>query len=312
MSADGSRKAVLAAMAANAGIAVTKGAAFVFSGSAAMLSEAIHSAADTVNQGLLLLGSSQARRAPHAGRPFGYGRIRYIAAFIVAVILFLGGGLFSIYEGIHKWQHPEFDASTAWLPIAVLGCGLVLEAFSLRTALKAANETRGTQSLSRFIKDTRQPELPVVLLEDFGALLGLLIALVAVVLSLVTCDARWDGIGAVCVGALLVAVALILFIELFSMLVGEAALPEAEAAIRQCVEDEGEFTSIIHMRTAHMSPDELLVGIKVAVAPDSPANQIAAAIDRVEGQIRARVPSAIWIYIEADVLDPQRGADHAG
>ncbi|MEY5144806.1 MAG: hypothetical protein RL745_173 [Actinomycetota bacterium] len=306
MSADGSRRAVLAAMAANAGIAATKGVAFAFSGSAAMLSEAIHSAADTVNQALLLLGASQARREPTLNRPFGYGRIRYIAAFVVAVILFLGGGLFSIYEGIHKWQHPEFDVSAAWLPITVLACGLVLESFSLRTALAAAKEARGRQSLRRFIKVTRQPELPVVLLEDIGALMGLVIALAAVLLSLLTGNARWDGVGAVFVGALLVAVALILFIELFSMLVGESALPEVESVIRECAEGETSFVSIIHMRTSHMSPDELLVGIKVAVEPSALARDIAAAVDRVEAAIRARVPAAAWIYIEADVLDPAR------
>lgn len=309
MSADGSRRAVVAAMAANAGIAAVKGVAFAVSGSAAMLSEAIHSAADTVNQALLLVGAAQARRGPTAARPFGYGRVRYIIAFIVAVILFLGGGLFSIYEGIHKWQHPHFDAAKAWLPLTVLAAGLVLEGFSLRTALAAAKSARGAQSLRRFIRVTRQPELPVVLLEDLGALMGLLIAFAAVVMTLITGDARWDGIGAVCVGALLVAVALVLFIELFSMLIGETAVPEVETAIRACVGRHPQFLSIIHMRTAHMGPDELLVGIKVAVDAHVPARQISAAVDQVEAEIRAEVPSARWIYVETDIFDPARQPD---
>lgn len=308
MSTDGGRRAVLAAMAANAGIATIKAGAFAVSGSAAMLSEAIHSVADTVNQGLLLVGAAQARRDPTPARPFGYGRIRYVVAFIVAVVLFLGGGLFSIYEGVHKWQHPEFDAARAWLPLVVLATALILEGFSLRTALAAAKSIRGEQSLRRFIKSTRQPELPVVLLEDIGALLGLVIAFVAVVLALITGDARWDGIGAVCVGVLLVAVALVLFIELFSMLIGEVALPEVERVIRECVAAHAQFTSIIHMRTAHMGPDELLVGVKVAVEAHVPAGEVSTAVDQVEADIRAAVPSARWIYIETDVFDPSRGS----
>jgi divalent metal cation (Fe/Co/Zn/Cd) transporter len=306
MSAGGGRKAVLAAMFANAGISVTKLVAFFFSGSASMLSEAIHSIADTLNQGLLLVGASQAKRQVTADRPFGYGRLRYIAAFVVAIVLFLGGGVFSMVEGVHKWQHPQFDAKAAWLPIVVLVVALVLESFSLRTALVEAREARGDMSLARFIRVTRQPELPVVLLEDLGALLGLVFALAAVVLSLVTGDGRYDGAGAVAIGILLVVVAVILFIELFSMLIGESALPELESAIHQAVKRHSFLGDVIHLRTAHMGPEELLVGIKVAVDPQSLSIDVARAVDEVEAEIRQQVPIARWIYIETDVLDPTR------
>lgn len=304
MSTEGGTRAVIAAMIANAGIAATKFGAFVITGSSSMLSEAIHSVADTGNQGLLLLGGKRSHRAPDELRQFGYGRTRYVYAFVVAIILFMLGGLFSLYEGYHKISHPE-ELSKVWVAYLVLGVSIVLEGWSFRTAFREANKSRGRRTLLQYIRDARQPELPVVLLEDAGALIGLVLALCGITAAVITGDPRWDGVGALAIGTLLLVIALFLAFEVSSLLIGESAMPEQEDAIRGAIEGHAGVSRIIHMRTMHTGPDELLVGVKVAVAPTVAAASLASMIDDVEVRIRAVVPGARWIYIEPDVFRPE-------
>lgn len=300
MSTEGGTRAVIAAMIANGGIAATKFAAFVATGSSSMLSEAIHSVADTCNQGLLLVGGKRSMRAPDADHQFGYGRTRFVYSFMVAIIIFLLGGLFSLYEGWHKFHFPE-PLEKVWVAYAVLMASILLESWSFRTALREANRSRGSKSLLTFIRQSRQPELPTVLMEDTGALIGLCFALFGVVMADLTGDYRWDGVGALAIGVLLVIIAVFLAFEMSSMLVGESALPEEEARIRSALSAQAGIDSLIHMRTLHTGPDELLVAAKVAVAPDYPAHDLARMIDGAEERIRAELPTARWIFIEPDI-----------
>jgi len=296
-------RAVVAALVANLGIALSKFVAFAFTGSSSMLSEAIHSVADSANQVLLLIGRKRSQRPADARHPFGYGRRRYVYAFVVSIVLFLVGGLFSLYEGLHKFQHPE-DLSDAWIAFAVLGIAIILEAFSFRTALREANRSRGRRSVLAYIRDARQPELPVILLEDLGALCGLVFALFGVSLAVITGDGRWDGIGAMAVGTLLVVIAIFLAFEMAAMLVGESALPEVEALIKDALEKSPLVTRVIHVRTLHVGPDSLLVGAKIAIRGSQTGSDIAAGIDEAERAIRAAVPSAEYVFLEPD-LDRQ-------
>jgi cation diffusion facilitator family transporter len=295
-------------MTANGGIAVTKFLAFLATGSSSMLSEAIHSVADTCNQGLLLIGGRRSLRAPDADHQFGYGRTRYLYSFIVAIVIFLLGGLFSLYEGWHKFHFPE-PLEKVWIAYAVLIISILLESWSFRTALREVNKSRGGKSLFRYIREARQPELPTVLMEDTGALIGLCFALFGVFMADLTGDYRWDGVGAFAIGVLLVIIAIFLAIEMSSMLVGESALPEEEARIRAAVIAQAGIGSVIHMRTLHTGPDELLVGVKVGIDPDYPAADLALIIDAAEERIRAELPSARWIYIEPDIerVEPTPG-----
>jgi len=309
VSTEGGTKAVVAALVANAGIAVTKFVAFAITGSSSMLSEAIHSLADTGNQVLLLVGGRRAKRAADEQHQFGFGRVRYVYAFVVSIVLFCLGGLFSIYEGWHKIHDPE-ELTSPSVAFAVLGIAIVLEAFSFRTAVREANHSRGSASLVSFVREVRQPELPVVLLEDAGALVGLMFALVGVSLAVVTGDARWDGVGALGIGSLLLVIAVVLALEMSSMLVGESAVPVQTAAILAALESEPLVVRVIHLRTLHTGPDEILVAAKIAVDHDDTASAIAVAIDGAERRVRAAVPQARWIYLEPDLdrgvsaLDP--------
>lgn len=300
MSTEGGTRAVIAALGANLGIAVSKFVAFGITGSSSMLSEAVHSVADSGNQVLLLAGGRRARRAASSSHQFGYGRVRFVYGFIVSIVLFLVGGVFAIYEGTHKIQHPE-EVGDVRVAIAVLVVAIVLESFSLRTAVVEANRARGDRTLLQFVRDSRQPELPVVLLEDTGALLGLLFAFVGITLAMVTGDARWDGMGAIAIGALLVCIATFLAAEMSSMLVGEAALPADADAIRAELEAAELVRRVIHLRTMHVGPDELLVAAKVAIDPESTASAIARGIDAAEASLRARVPAAKYVFIEPDL-----------
>lgn len=300
MSTEGGTKAVIAAMIANGGIAVTKFLAFLATGSSSMLSEAIHSVADTCNQGLLLIGGKRSRRAPDEAHQFGYGRTRYVYAFIVAIVIFLLGGLFSLYEGWHKFHFPE-PLEKVWIAYTVLIISILLESWSFRTALREVNRSRGSKSLFRYVREARQPELPTVLMEDSGALIGLCFALFGVFMADTTGDYRWDGVGAFAIGVLLVIIAIFLAIEMSSMLVGESALPEEEARIRSAVAGQQGVDSVIHMRTLHTGPDELLVGVKIAVAPGLMIQDMSQIIDAAEERIRQAVPTARWIYIEPDI-----------
>jgi cation diffusion facilitator family transporter len=300
MSSSGGTRAILAALGANLGIAVTKFVAFLVSGSSSMLAESVHSVADSGNQVLLLVGGRQARRAADEEHPFGYGRERYVYAFMVAIVLFSVGGVFSIYEGSHKIQHPE-PISAAWLPIAVLAISIVLEGFSLRTALHESAPSRRGISIIQFIRRAKAPELPVVMLEDIAALTGLVLAFLGVLLTVITGNGVFDGVGTVAIGALLVAVAVILGVEVKSLLVGEGASRSDLAAIRAAVLDGPQVIRIIHMRTLYLGPDELMVGMKIAVPPTSTAAEVAVAIDTVERRVRAAVPIARVLYVEPDI-----------
>ena len=300
MSAEGGSKAIVAALAANLGIAVAKFVAFAFTGSASMMAEGVHSIADSGNQGLLILGGKRSKRAETSRHPFGYGRERFFYAFIVAVVLFTVGALFSLYEGWHKIRDPHDIEDPIWA-FGVLAFGILLEGFSFRTAIKESNRTRGKQSWVSFIRRARAPELPVVILEDFAALIGLVLALICVALAVVTGDGVWDGVGSVAIGLLLAFVAVVLAIETKSMLIGESAIGEIEKKITTELESVEEIDRVIHLRTLHMGPEELLVAAKIAVARDDTAADVARAIDAAESRIREAVPMARHIYIEPDL-----------
>ena len=301
MSAAGGNRAIVAALAANLGIAVTKFAAFLLTRSSSMLAESIHSVADSGNQLLLLVGGRRAQRAATPEHPFGYGRERYVFAFIVSVVLFSVGGLFALYEGYHKLQHPEPIESWQWVPVVVLVVAIGLEGYSFRTAIHESNEVRGSLSWKQFIRRAKAPELPVVLLEDFAALIGLVLALLGVGLTLLTHDGVWDGLGTIAIGALLVCVAVLLAVETKSLLLGEAATPDAVRRIEQALVAHPSVLRVIHMKTLHLGPEELLVAAKIAVAPTDSAAEVAAAIDAAELRVREAEPVARVIYLEPDI-----------
>ncbi len=306
MSTEGGKKAIIAALSANLGIGLTKFVAFGLTGASSMLAEAIHSVADSGNQLLLLLGGKQARKEEDTQHPFGYSRARYYYAFLVAVVLFSLGGLFALYEAWHKFQHPEPIESWQWVPIVVLVIALGLEGFSLRTAVVESNKTRGKASWPAFVRKSRSPELPVILLEDLGALLGLAFALFGVTMTLVTHNGLWDAAGTAMIGVLLCVIAFVLGRETKSMLMGESATPEDVASIRVALE-ESELGDVIHMRTMHLGPEDVLVAAKVGVAGDLSAQQVADLVDGAEERIRAAVPAARLIYLETDVRRAEEG-----
>ena len=303
MSASGGTKAIVAALGANLAIAAAKFVAFAFSGSSSMLAEGVHSLADSGNQGLLLLGGKQAKRAATPEHPFGYGRERYIYGFLVSIVLFTIGGVFALYEGYEKIKHPHELEAWYW-PVGVLVFAIIAEGFSFRTAVKESNETRGKLTWAQFVRRAKAPELPVVLLEDLGALVGLVLALGGVGLALLTGNGIWDGIGTMCIGALLVLIALVLAAETKSLLLGEAADVDQVAKIREAVVDGQTVTGLIRMRTLHLGPEALLVAAKIAVQHDDSAADVARAIDAAESRIREAVPIARVIYLEPDILRP--------
>jgi cation diffusion facilitator family transporter len=287
-------------LGANLAIAISKFVAFAFTGSSSMLAEAVHSLADTGNEGLLLLGGRRANRARDRQHPFGHGRERYFYAFAVSLVLFSVGGIFACAEGIEKLEHPKKIDDPA-VAIIVLVLSFALESFSFRTAIRESNPLRGKASWPAFIRRTKNPELPVVLLEDSAALTGLLFALLGVSLSIITGNGRWDGVGTLAIGVLLVTVAVILAIETKSLLIGESASPDMEKQIVDALLAGPEVERLIHMRTLHLGPEELLVAAKIAVAHDDTAAAVAAGIDAAEKRVRAAVPIARVIYLEPDI-----------
>jgi len=297
---DGSRRAIIAAFGSNLVIAVAKLVGFLFTGAASMLAEAVHSAADTTNQGLLFLGGSRADKQATTDHPFGYGRERYFWSFVVALVIFSLGSLFALFEGIEKLRKPHALESVGWA-IAVLVLALVCEGFSLRTAVRESNEVKGDESWWKFIRRSKSPELPVVLLEDFGALIGLVLALIGLALAEITGNSRFDAIGSVAIGLLLGVIAVTLVVEMKSLLIGEAASPATVRGIAEAMESSDQVLRVIHLRTEHLGPEELLVGAKVAFALDLDVPALAAAIDEVERRVRSAVPEARIIYIEPDV-----------
>jgi cation diffusion facilitator family transporter len=301
-------RAVFAALAANLGIAVVKFVAFLLTGSASMLAESVHSIADTGNQVLLLVGRGRSLRPRSDEHPFGFGRERYFYGFVVSVMLFTVGAAFSVYDGIHKIVNPETIRSPL-VALIVLALSAVLEAFSLRTGIGEANKVRGDRNWGTFIRRSKAPELPVVLLEDVAALIGLGFAFAGVTLSWLTDNGRWDGAGSLAIGLLLATAAAILAVEMKSLLIGESASTEVQRMIVAALEDGPEVSRVIHMRTVHISPDSILVAAKIGVRATDSAAQIAAGIDAAERRVRAAVPIAETIYLEPDIYRPGR-ADH--
>ncbi len=288
-------------MTANGTIAIAKFVGFLLTGASSMLAEAIHSVADTGNQALLLLGGKRAKMDATESHQFGYGRERYFWSFVVALVLFLLGSVYAIYEGIHKIQHPE-HIDTPQIALGILAFGIVVEGASFRTAIKIANPMRKGRSWWRFIRESKTPELPVVLLEDFGAMIGLVLAFSAIVLSTVTDQPVWDGIGTLSIGILLGIIAIVLVIEMKSLLLGESAGEQNMTAIEDAILGAPHVTSIIHLKTQYLAPEELLVGAKVAFDKTLSVRELASAIDGVEREVRKVVPFARPIYIEPDLL----------
>lgn len=301
VSNSGSVRAVIAAMLANLGIAAAKFLAFLFTRSSSMLSESMHSAADTGNQVLLLIGRKRAQRAANIEHPFGYGRSRYVYAFIVSIVLFSLGGVFALYEGWHKIAHPEPLSNPLWA-FCVLIVGIMLESFSLRTAVKESNSLRANAPWHRFVREAKAPELPVILLEDIGALIGLIFAIFGVTAAIITGDTRWDGVGSLAIGGLLALIASFLAIEMNSLLIGESGTAKHVAAIRKAIAEGNDIERIVHLKTLHLGPDELMVVAKIAVQHDETASSIAQAINDVEARIRSAVPIARVIYLEPDIF----------
>jgi cation diffusion facilitator family transporter len=296
-------RAVIAAFAANLGIAVIKFVAFLLTGSASMLAESVHSVADTGNQVLLVVGRGRSSRPASEEHPFGFGRERYFYGFVVSVMLFTIGAAFSIYDGIHKILKPE-EIRSSLIAFIVLALSAVLEGFSLRTAIGEANEVRGDRNWGTFIRRTKSPELPVVLLEDTAALIGLLFAFAGVGLSVGTGNGRWDGVGSLGIGVLLATAAAILAMEMKSLLIGESASGDVQRRIVAALEDGPELVQVIHLRTVHIGPDSVLVTAKVAVRESDSAAQLTAGINAAEQRVRAAVPTAQTIYLEPDIYQP--------
>jgi len=306
---DGSRKAILAAFLANMGIAITKFVGFLLTGSASLLAETVHSIADTGNQALLFLGGQRAKKAATPMHPFGYGRERYFWAFAVALILFSLGGMFALYEGIQKLRHPH-DIESLPIAIGILLIAIALESWSMRTAVRESRHSKeaGT-SWWNFIRTTRQPELPVVLLEDLGALCGLFVALTGVVLAATTGNARFDAAGSVAIGVLLVVIAIVLAVEMKSLLIGESATTGETAHIVGAIEGSTHVERLIHMRTEHLGPEEILVGAKIEFSSDLSVDELVGALNATEDRIRAAVPTATVIYLEPDRFTPERAGE---
>ncbi|MBE1576014.1 cation diffusion facilitator family transporter [Amycolatopsis roodepoortensis] len=299
MSAGGGTKAIIAALVANAGIAAAKFTGFLITGSSSMLAESVHSLADTSNQGLLLLGQKTSQRKATRTHPFGFGRDRYFYSFIVALMLFSLGSVFALYEGIHKISHPE-ELTSPLVAVGILVVAIGLECYSFYTAIQESKKIKGDAGWWAFIRQAKTPELPVVLLEDAGALFGLVFALGGVGLSVVTGNPVWDGIGTVTIGVLLGVIAIILIIEMKSLLIGEGA---SESDLDVIVDElaAGKVERVIHIRTLYIGPDEMLVAAKLALVPGLETADIAQAIDDAEARVRAKVPTAKLIYLEPDL-----------
>jgi cation diffusion facilitator family transporter len=299
MAASGGTRAIVAALIANAGIAIAKFIGWLITGSSSMLAESVHSVADTSNQGLLLLGGRTARRRATPEHPFGYGRDRYFYSFVVALLLFSLGSVFALYEGIHKLESHE-PLTSPIVAVVILVVAIGLETFSFRTAIHESRPLKGNGTWWQFIRQAKVPELPVVLLEDLGALVGLILALFGVGLSVLTGDPVWDAIGTICIGVLLGIIAVILIIEMKSLLIGEGAAPPVLSDIVSALES-GDVQRVIHIKTQYIGPEEMLVAAKIALAPGLPLESVAAAIDGAEARVRERVPDARIIYLEPDL-----------
>ena len=306
MSTEGSTRAIVAALVANGGIAVAKFVGFAITGSSSMLAEGVHSVADTSNQGLLLVGQRASKKQADRLHPFGYGRNRYFYSFVVALVIFTLGSMFALYEGVQKIRHAgDHGLESPIVAVVILVVAICLETYSFYTAQKESRPLKGDASWWRFIRSSRSPELPVVLLEDAGALIGLVLALAGVGMTMLTGDAIWDGIGTLSIGVLLGLIAILLIVEMKSLLIGEGATEEEDAALLAALPGQ-DVDRVIHMKTQYLGPEELLVAAKIAIAPGLGAVEIARAIDGAEARARAAVPQARVIYLEPDI---DRGED---
>lgn len=299
MSAGGGNRAIVAALLANAGIAIAKFIGFLITGASSMLAEAVHSLADTSNQGLLLLGGKRAKRAATSEHPFGYGRDRYFYSFVVALLLFTLGSVFALYEGIHKLESHE-ELTSPIVAVVILVVGLGLEGYSFRTAIHESRPLKGSGTWWQFIRQSKQPELPVVLLEDFGALIGLVLALMGVGLSWATGNSIFDAFGTIAIGLLLGVIAIILIIEMKSLLIGEGVTPPVLAKITAALEQDP-VERVIHIRTQYIGPEELLIAAKIALTPGLAVEDVARGIDQAEARVREAVPEARLMYLEPDL-----------
>ena len=298
---DGSRRAIIAAFFANLGIALAKFIGFLITGSAGLLAEAGHSLADTGNQALLMFGGKRSRRSPNASHQFGFGNERFFWAFVVALVLFSGGGLFALYEGIQKLIHPH-QAESIGVAVAILLAAVALESFSLATAVREVRHIKDpAMSYWRFIRTSKQPELPIVLLEDIGAQIGLMFALLGLMMTSITGNARWDALGSVAIGLLLMVIASILAVRMKALLIGESASPVDQATVIDALTSSQHVTRLIHIRTLHLGPDELMVAAKVEFERNLSMAELAASVDAAERSLRAAVPTVTLIYIEPDL-----------
>jgi cation diffusion facilitator family transporter len=295
----GGTRAIIAALVANAGIAVAKFIGYLVTGSSSMLAESVHSVADTSNQGLLLIGGRRAKRAATPEHPFGYGRDRYFYSFVVALLLFSLGSVFAIYEGIHKLEHPE-PLTSPLVAVVILVVAIGLETWSFRTAIVESRPLKGSGTWWQFIRQSKVPELPVVLLEDLGALVGLVLALLGVGLATITGDPVFDALGTLAIGVLLGVIAIILILEMKSLLIGEGVTAPVLGRITGGLV-QGDVQRVIHIRTQYVGPEEVLVAAKIALTPDLPLEGVAAAIDAAEARVREAVPEARLIYLEPDL-----------
>ena len=303
---EGSKKAILAAFLANTAIAIAKFVGFLITGAASMLAESVHSVADAGNQGLLFLGGARARKTATKEHPFGYGRERYFWAFVVALVLFTMGGLFALYEGIEKIRHPH-EIQGAGVAFAILFVAILVEIVSFRTAIRESRHVKGPESWWEFIRRSKAPELPVVLLEDLGALMGLVFAVIGLGLAEITGEPRYDAVGSMAIGLLLCAIAVILVIEMKGLLIGEAASPATLRAVEQALTASPKVHRVIHFRTQHLGPDELLVAGKLSFDPELDFAALADAINEVEHRLREAVPIARVVYIEPDIVRAATG-----
>jgi cation diffusion facilitator family transporter len=296
-----STRAIFFALGANFAITVAKGVAALFSGSGAMLAETVHSFADCGNQALLLLGMKQAKRPSSPEYPLGYGKAVYFWSFLVAVMLFTLGGMFSLYEGVHKLSHPE-PLRQWWLPVGVLLFSIVAESVSMRACIVEVNKARGTQSLRQWFRESRQAELIVIFGEDLAALSGLSLALMAIVLTAVTGNPLWDALGTVAIGVLLIVVAVFVAIEVKAMLIGQSADPRVTADMKAFLEARPEIARVFHLITLQLGSD-VMVSVKVQVAGAQSAAQLIDAINTVEKALRERYPQIRWSFFEPDNQD---------
>ncbi len=298
------RRAVLAALCANLGIASAKFVGYAITGASSMLAESVHSVGDTSNQALLLWGGVAAARDPTRRHPFGYGRERYVWSFVVALVIFSRGAVFALREGVSRLLEPH-SVEHAYVAIIILVVGVGLEGASFRIALREGRKEKAGESWWQYIRGSRSPELPVVLLEDFGALCGLVLALAGVGLTLITGNPQFDALASVAIGVLLAGIAAVLAIEMKSLIIGEAATREDLERIESLILENAQVKRVIHIRTQHVGPDQLLVAAKLEFVPPLSLAELSAAIDLIEARLRAALPIARMIYIEPGIFEPQ-------